>query len=379
MAARRARLIMLLICVTAGASGCRAVGSNSLFRQGSANAVAPSVTVDEAVAAINENARSIQDIKARATITASIGGRKHFAFPLKGDMLMERERNFRLALRTNMMGDVADIGSNDQGFWFWVKDNDNAIYTCKYDANGQIPARVPVTMQPDWIIEALGLREISESAASRMQIRRGQKPDPQDRISPTVVLYGPLESSSGAMLQRVIVLNANTKRIVDYALIAPNGQDMVAQATPKYELSGRIKGATGIPNGVILKWARERIELDVALNNIEINQGFDEKRRALAFAEPDMPGFERRDLAAMAAGSGYTGQTQIRESRPVPPPGGRGFVDDAASRVRLGQPASVGVDGTANPRSNTRALDSLLPPLPPPSNDLIQSPIPTAP
>jgi hypothetical protein len=293
-------------------------------------------------------------------------------------MLMERERNFRLALRTTMMGDVADIGSNDHGFWFWVKDNDNAIYTCKYDANGQIPAGVPVTMQPDWIIEALGLREISESAASRMQIRRGKNPDPHDRTAPTVVLYGPLESSSGSAYQRVIVLNANTKRIVDYGLYTPDNK-LLAEAIPQHDLSAGIKGATGIPYRVILRWERERIELDVELKNIVSNQGFDEKRRAVAFAEPDMPGFERRDLAAMAAGSGYVGQTQIRESRPVPPTGGRSSIDGATSRVRLGQPAPVGLDGTATERGNTRALDSNLPPLPPPSNDLIRSPIPTAP
>ena len=90
---------------------------------------------------------------------------------------MERPRGFRLELEATGVGKVADIGSNDQEFWFWVKDNkDKAIYVCDYkDVNA---SQLAVTYQPDWIIEAMGLREIDPTRGRdhRRQARRQARP-----------------------------------------------------------------------------------------------------------------------------------------------------------------------------------------------------------
>jgi hypothetical protein len=382
MVSRFARQGILLAGLTVAASGCRAVGPKSTFRQGGANTLAPTMSVQEAVSAINQNAQAVNSLQARTSISASLGGRRPFATALKGNMLMERERNFRLQLAALGVS-VADIGSNDQGFWFWVKDNDRAIYTCKYDANGRIPSGVPITMQPDWIIEAMGLREISETDAASMTIRRGNDSivDPRSgRTIPTDVLRGPWQSGSGESFHRVIVLNSATKRIARYALYGPDGKQMLAEASPEYEPPKGDDVGPAIPHRVRLRWVKEQIVLDVSLSQVDPNPSFD-KNRAYSFAEPDMPGFERRDLAAMSGANGNAGQgqTQIRETRPVPDLRTRRGFDGAASQVRLGPPSPVGLDGAALPSGDSRSQQPYLPPLPPPSDDLIRDTVPTAP
>ena len=78
-------------------------------------------------------------------------------------MALERPRNFRLQL-THFNDSKADIGSNDEEFWFWVLNpKDRSIYWCNYDDLES--SSLAVTYQPDWIIDALGLKPISPEEA----------------------------------------------------------------------------------------------------------------------------------------------------------------------------------------------------------------------
>ncbi len=64
---------------------------------------------------------------------------------------MERPRNFKLEIVARSGRTKADIGSNDEEFWFWVdNDKDKSINWCRYEDLES--SAVPVTYQPDWII-----------------------------------------------------------------------------------------------------------------------------------------------------------------------------------------------------------------------------------
>src|SRR5437899_1793971 len=110
--------ILLATAATLGASGCRAwsPGSLSLSPRSPARRT---FELDEFVAEHNRNAARIQSLEAKPTI--GVAGRMMKA-SADGRLALERPRNFKLQLMS--VGVVkADIGSNDDEFWFWVSND----------------------------------------------------------------------------------------------------------------------------------------------------------------------------------------------------------------------------------------------------------------
>ena len=125
---RIARSIMLAIAATLGASGCRAWSPGSLAPTPRPLAER-TFDMDEFVAEHNRNADRIQTLEAKPSI--GVAGRCMKA-RADGRLALERPRNFKLELMS--MGAVkADIGSNDEEFWFWVHNDEERIYWCNYD------------------------------------------------------------------------------------------------------------------------------------------------------------------------------------------------------------------------------------------------------
>ncbi len=124
--------------------------------------------VDEFVADHNRNADLIQSLKAKPTI----GVKGKIAKPrLTGGWAWFGRGTSSSSSRAG--GQTrANIGSNDEEFWFWVQSNeDRSIYWCNYDDLES--SALAITYQPDWIIEALGLKPITpEEADSRCGCRR---------------------------------------------------------------------------------------------------------------------------------------------------------------------------------------------------------------
>ena len=100
---------------------------------------------------------------------------------------MERPKNFKLEVSTQL-NSVADIGSNESEFWFWTAPGhakaEKAIYYCNHEDLAKTP--LPATLQPDWIIEAMSLRVITEEEADEIRVKRDRSsraadPDPRAR------------------------------------------------------------------------------------------------------------------------------------------------------------------------------------------------------
>src|SRR6202043_3876546 len=111
-----------------------------------------------------------KSLKAEPEITVVVNNRERYG--VTGRLAMQRPQNFKLSLVRPMTKlEEADIGSNDQGCWFWVKGaKDRQVYVCSYDETGESP--LDGAMQPDWIVEALGLREIRNDEVAAIQVDR---------------------------------------------------------------------------------------------------------------------------------------------------------------------------------------------------------------
>lgn len=107
---------------------------------------------------VNANGESVRQLQAD-DVWLSVEG-----FPaLRASVAMERPRRFRLRARFVGMGEVLDLGSNDELFWALIdapqmaSGAPRALYYARHDQYLQSQAREILPIQPDWLIEAFGL------------------------------------------------------------------------------------------------------------------------------------------------------------------------------------------------------------------------------
>jgi hypothetical protein len=274
----------------------------------------------------NRNSEKIQTLEAATHISVSENGH---ARPASGKLAFERERNFKLHLSTAGM-EVADIGSNDQEFWIWVNDRrDPAVYYCDYDENGASP--LSVSFQPDWIIQAMGLRVIPDSEMSRMKAEKGLEPD-------TVVIRLADKTARGESIVRETLLRESTGRIIEHRIYGADGKTQLALAAvtdfqdckPATE-EGTAESAETVylPKNIKIEWTQEKLTMNVALKGVHINPKFDAKRAADLFVEPKREGIDRRNLADRRL-LGAPPSTTTRETLPAP-----------TGRIELGRPMAI--------------------------------------
>lgn len=368
------RSIMLAIAATLGASGCRAWNTGSLTPTPTRPLVDRSFDVATFVAEHNRNAELIQTLEAKMSITVRTklmrgGG-------ADGRLALERPRNFKLEL-SSMGNAKADIGSNDQEFWFWVQNDEKKIYWCNYEEVES--SSLAVTYQPDWIIAALGLKPISPEEAEGIKI---QKSDTQGT---TALVFPPDRKGSETSTRMMIVWNHN-RRVKQHRIYqgsVPTSRSLLAQA----EVSRFVDFIAGtdestdarkcyLPERVTLEWKQDQLTLDASLKkdsdgryDVKVNQ-FDPSRSAALFVEPTPEGYQRVNLAEMNRGQRRDSRTTVRDTIPSPP---------ARNGRRLGRPPADSDSTTMAPRRKSPGLGSSDNDTTSPLEDLVVAPLPVGP
>jgi hypothetical protein len=352
--------ILALAAFVAG-TGCHAGLSGNTAKQ-EPPIPRETVTVKRFIDQHNKNASAVKSLSAQPRIEALADGSRH---RVNGLMDMERPRGFRLNIRSSGMGaQVADIGSNEQEFWFWVKDNkDKAVYFCDYkDVNS---SQLAVTYQPDWIIEALGLREIDpREAATIAASKLSDKPG-------LLVLTQARRDNHGQMITKETIVDEATGHIKEHRLWAGAKKDLLAKATVDHYARHILKETDANPSGsqidlpekFRLEWVAEKFALDVTMDKVKVNPQFPKEMREAKFTEPSFPGTNRINLARL--GGPQANESNVYETMPSP-----------RSGVRLGQPEPMEVEGGLRPRSEPQPLSADLPSTPAQPAGVVGAPIP---
>jgi hypothetical protein len=367
---RFARTVLLAMAATLGASGCRAWNSGSL-------ALVPrpsgerTLDLDQFVAEHNQNAERVQSLEAKPTIV--VASRMMHA-SANGRLALERPRNFKLEL-SSPTAKQADMGSNRDEFWFWVSnDKEKAIYWCDYqdlESSG-----VAVTYQPDWIIEALGLKPITRAEAAGIRLQKGD-------VRGTTALVFPPDRNGAERYTRVLIVWNDNRRIKQHRIYSGNLQSpgsspktLLAQAEVSQFADFDIGSAeTGdsqkcyLPEGIKLEWKRDQLTLDVLLRDVKVNE-FDSSRSASIFVEPVIPGHDRVNLAQLNRSHRKDARTTVRHT--LPPP-------DPRAGVKLGRPTSLPNDTTMIPRDASTIAQRGPAITTSPLEDLVAPPLPVAP
>jgi len=362
MKAKAASRLLLAISACLAAAGCRTAGGPPPGRP-MPPAAQPRVSfyLDEFVREHNRNARLIQTVKASPTIGVTMNppdGGKPYSTSVSGRLAVVQPYDFKLELGSRVAGvDVADMGSNRDEFWFWVKNDDKYIFRASYDdlASSELAA----TYQPDWIASALGLKPITPDEAASARISPGPQPG-------TTLLRLPPSRDQGSAYIREIVVDDATNRMVAFQAYDRDGKELLGRAAIKHYAEVPVKAtvevdaeaAAGrkdqgettcrIPDKLTLEWRRERLTLDITMSSLKLNQPFPDAQRTALFVQPQFSGYTTMDLAEMTrnrprGGSGRDDDTTVRETLPAPEPSRRGVSTSPrdGNGVRLGPPVQI--------------------------------------
>jgi hypothetical protein len=285
---RHIHLICLGLLATL-ASGCESTRWNWLKRE-PANDVAakPGVapTVRGLIDYLNDNAKrvntlQVNDLDVDATMDSQ-------SFNLRGRIYAEKPKNFRM--KVTLFGkDEVDIGSNPQEFWFWaLKNPDKYQYFCSYkDLNAGRVQMMPLPVQPEWVMEALGLGPYGPADKYLLE-NEGQN---------LIRLIEKTKSPQGYAVRKVIVINrkemkAPQPQVTALLLLDDATGREICSAHITSTTQDRVTGAI-IPLKMELRMPAQKMKMALRLDGVTVNGQI----AATAFARPQMAGVEQFNLA----------------------------------------------------------------------------------
>jgi hypothetical protein len=221
--------------------------------------VDPTMAPQQLVARVNANTEKIQGWKSSsATISGS-----HIPLKLKGTTVaVEAPRNFRLLAKKPLIpGRAADMGSNDDQFWFWFfdpKQPESDVIMCNHEDIAHAARAMPIPFEPDWLMEVMGVRPIVLDSESSFVEREGYLEIYNKRVSP-----------SGQPVQKRTTIDRCHATVVEHALLDAGGH-VIAQANLSQFLANPTNGAY-LPGRIELIWPQTQMQLTIQLNQVEFN------------------------------------------------------------------------------------------------------------
>jgi hypothetical protein len=164
------RLALPLLVTLFSASGAACPQLVNTYGVSQPRILPPAPTLNDVINTINNNSAKVQSL---ATDDASISA--PLMPSLRAHLYLDRPRRFRLIGETMLTGPEADLGSNDDIFWFWIKRNPQpSIFYCRHDQFATSLARNMLPVEPDWVIEALGLVSLDPAGQHSGPVNSGQ-------------------------------------------------------------------------------------------------------------------------------------------------------------------------------------------------------------
>jgi len=265
-------LLFVILCLlgTSGASCWR--------REQFPRVLPPSPTLEQVIDAVNRNNGAIESFTATQ---ASLSGP---GMPtLRASMVFQRPK--RLRLRADLLGSPEiDLGSNDELFWFWVKRGEPAaLFYCRHERFAESSARRLMPVDPQWLIEALGIGLIDPALP-----HQGPLMLPGNRLEIRTIT----ETSDGPTT-KVTILDASQGWILEQRLHDAQGRVIAASATGRHKrdpLTGLF-----IPTVVQASCPAAQFYVRLDLGNVQVNRL--PPNQAELWTMPNYPGYPLVDLA----------------------------------------------------------------------------------
>jgi hypothetical protein len=246
---------------------------------------------------MNENAGRVKSIQVSSLDVTCAQGLQRIN--LHGKMVAEKPRGFRMSLDGPLgFAQVADLGSNNDEFWFWLKAAPGQKevpyqYFCSYRDLEKGVAFMPIPFQPEWIMEALGLGPYGP--AERYQLEHDEQ---------TLRLIEDSRSPQGAAVRKVIVMKRRPTKVPDpqithFLLIDKATNKEICSAHITQTMTDPTTGAI-LPRKIDLNWPKENATLSLILDKAAVNVALP----GTAFVRQPLNGVQTFNLARGVPESG---------------------------------------------------------------------------
>lgn len=299
------------IVASLGLAGCRWW---PLRQQSGIPVYTESLTKEGLVASLNRN---IEPIAAWRCTDARVKTPGIMGVEVGAHIAVERPRNFRMKATALGKG-VADLGSNDERFWFWFDGHpDRRTFTARHEDTEYAQRVLQIPFEPDWLLEVLGVVPLNPDDFEMIG-------DAQD--TGTVSLVSERKTAGGRIVRRVVLVDTRHRVITAHALFdATNAARPMAKATLT---NHRRDPQTGLvlPYRIDLDWPQAKLSMTLTLNHVEINpQNLPEPMWAMpaitgypayeiASPVPDQFRAEQTAMPFHAAPTGYAGEFETSAS-----------------------------------------------------------------
>ncbi len=217
---------------------------------------------EDLVAYLNNNAARIPGIKSDdITLTCYMGG--PVGIPLGGKLCAQGPRKFRMT--GEMMGrPEVDLGSNDQEFWYWIRQGDKYQFFCPYQSIEDGKVNMPFPFRPDWVLEAMGMGNYGSAEKYELVVDAEH-----------LKLIEKTRSAQGVPVKKIIVLR-RFKAKGDEAQVT--NLLLEDEKTGKLICSAQIVRRQILPNGaelpreLKLEWPEQKLKLVLHLNRVDMTQ-----------------------------------------------------------------------------------------------------------
>jgi hypothetical protein len=244
-------------------------------------------TLQEVIAAVNAGSGQIRQLQSDSA-SLSVQGMP----TLRASLAAGTPRNFRLRASFLGVGEVLDLGSNDQVFWAMVdvpqlaSDVPKAVYFARHDLYRHSAARHLLPIQPQWLVEAFGLVQLDPA---------GFHEGPYQRGVGQLEIRSRVPSPEGD-LTKVLVLHDRWGWIQEQHWYDPRGQLLasVFASQHQYEPAAGVS----LPHVIDVRLPPPALSLRISVTTYAINQTYGDPDQW--WAMPAFEGYPHVDLAAAA-------------------------------------------------------------------------------
>jgi hypothetical protein len=237
-------------------------------------------TLDEIVGGINGNTAKVQSLQATQA-TVSLPG----APALRSNVAVQSPRRLRLIAYGPLGGGPElDLGSNDELFWLWIRQNQPpTMFVGRHDQFAMSNARQIMPVEPEWLLEAVGLAKIDTTL-------------PIEGPTPVGNLRLQIRSHQSGMLgdlTKVTVIDAWDGTVLEQHLYDPQGQRLATAITRNYKRDPQSGAA--LPKSIEVQWPTAGVSFHLDVSDWLVNT-IAPDNMAL-WTKPVYQGYPERDLA----------------------------------------------------------------------------------
>lgn len=249
-------MLMLAVLLAGGGAQCLP----TRWQGTPAGPVAPRLlpdnpTLDQVIGVVNTNTQNVHTYWTN-NARISVAGLP----PLRADIALERPRRFRLRADTVLTGLEADLGSNDEQFWFWARRSQPpALYFCSHERFAVSPIRQILPVDPRWIVEALGLTTFDPSAQHAGPIRvHGDRLEVRSRLP-----------SPAGELVKITVVDAARGWVIEQHLYTAQGERLASALGSGHRFNPVAN--VSLPAHIELQLPNAQLQLKIDTGDFQVN------------------------------------------------------------------------------------------------------------